>query len=803
MRIKQSTPICEHCGHDERTPNAPHQLPVGTVLQEQYVIGRALGQGGFGITYMGWDRVLNIPVAIKEYYPRSLVIRDCARSTAIFLYNDGDSERFSKSRERFIREATSLAKLGRSVDATNIVRVHNLIHANATAYIIMDYVDGIDLHRYMQLQGGTLTLEAALQLLLPLMDSLGAVHAHHIVHRDISPDNIMVLPDGTAKLIDFGAAHEVAPSPEENQKSTEAILKYGFAPLEQYLRKGALGSWTDVYALCATLYFCTTGLMPPNAPERALGDEDFEWEKIPNAAPHILQALQKGTALHIEDRIQTMAELHRALCEKPDVSAKETAVPPVESKKTSRKKPSKRVRKLPLLLLALAVILAGAALYIGRSGSREAAAQPAAPTQTAPGVSRASTPDAWKENVLMHTYDGLESEELSDYQAKPVFRSNILNTQVLSVTFLDSLAEEPADSWDVSAEQNGTVKAWAKSIDGAEERYHLYIGAEGGINGQLACRKMFLHFTRLNWIDFNGAFHTELATDMCHMFSQCQSLRALDVRDFCTSNVTDMGFMFDSCRNVQALEVSKFDTSKVTSMGAMFLNCEKLMALDVSNFDTSHVTDMAGIFNGCSSLTALDVTGFQTANTTNMNGMFAGCSSLAALDISSFDTTNVTDMSCMFHRCEKLTQLDIRHFDTGNVTNMNGMFYECSGLTELDLSTFDTARVKDMSLMFCSCRSLTQLDVSSFDTTNVTDMSGMFQSCVSLSSLDLSHFETGNTTSIMQMFQNCYNLTELDIRRFNVFHSVNYARLFNGCSNLVTVHASQYIRSLVPRSGNS
>ena len=230
MLYKRNSPICEHCGYDERKANAPHQLCPGTVLNNQYLVGRVLGQGGFGITYIGWDQFLGIPVAIKEFYPSGVVIRDSTRSSSVFLTSDKVSDRFVANRDRFVREATSLARLGRFSGTGSIVSIHNLVQANATAYIIMEYVDGIDMRAYMHRMGGTLTLEETLRLLLPLMESLEVVHNNHIVHRDISPDNIMVLPDGSTKLIDFGAAHEVQYDGEGSQKSTEAILKYGFAP---------------------------------------------------------------------------------------------------------------------------------------------------------------------------------------------------------------------------------------------------------------------------------------------------------------------------------------------------------------------------------------------------------------------------------------------------------------------------------------------------------------------------------------------------------------------------------------------
>ena len=306
MLIKQNSPVCEHCGYDERKPNAPHQLPPGTILNNQYVVGRVLGQGGFGITYMGWDQFLGIPVAIKEFYPSNIVIRDSTRSTSVFLTSDHVADHFVSNRDRFVREATSLAMLGRSPDAANIVRVQNLVQANATAYIIMEYVDGTDMRGLMRQKGGVLTLEETLRLLLPLMNSLETVHNNHLVHRDISPDNIMVLPNGSTKLIDFGAAHEAS---DHGGHSTQAVLKHGYAPVEQYQSRGNLGSWTDVYAMCATIYYCLTGHQPVQATDRMMGEGDFDWDNIPGLTPVQKNALRQGTQIHYQNRTQTMGQL--------------------------------------------------------------------------------------------------------------------------------------------------------------------------------------------------------------------------------------------------------------------------------------------------------------------------------------------------------------------------------------------------------------------------------------------------------------------------------------------------------------
>ena len=307
MKLKEQSPVCEHCGFNENIPNYPHQLPLGTLLRGQYRVGKVLGQGGFGITYMGWDENLDVPVAIKEYYPNGFVNRECTHSLSVTC-GDTNRQLFYHNRERFIREAKALAKLR---DVPGIVRIHNFFQENETAYIVMEYVEGIDLKRYIRSRGRTLSAAEVLHVLKPVMEAMIKVHEAGLVHRDITPDNIMVLPDGTAKLLDFGAVREVLDADADKQLSqaTEAILKQGFAPMEQYQNKGSLGPWTDVYALCATMYYCVTGKVPPDAPARLLDNRTVDWHLVPGFTQQQKAALEKGMAILPRERTASVAQL--------------------------------------------------------------------------------------------------------------------------------------------------------------------------------------------------------------------------------------------------------------------------------------------------------------------------------------------------------------------------------------------------------------------------------------------------------------------------------------------------------------
>lgn len=298
--------LCPHCGHDNSLPNAPHQLQPGTVLNEQYVIGRVLGQGGFGITYLGWDLYLNIPVAIKEFYPMGVVMRDSSISHTVTDCTMGSDNRFHKNRDRFLKEAKMLARFS---DFPEIAQVRTFFLANNTAYIVMEYVRGMTLHNYVQSKGH-LTMEEAMAILGPIMRSLDQIHKSGIVHRDLSPDNIMLLPNGRAKLLDFGAVRDM----DNISHTVDPIIRSGYSPVEQYQRGGNVGSWTDVHAMCATLVYCLTGTPLPESPERLLTDYELQLKKrIPSLTAQQAQALENGLELRPENRTQTMAELFAAL----------------------------------------------------------------------------------------------------------------------------------------------------------------------------------------------------------------------------------------------------------------------------------------------------------------------------------------------------------------------------------------------------------------------------------------------------------------------------------------------------------
>lgn len=258
---------CPHCGADAaHIQVSPQHIVPGTVLNQNYLIGKALGQGGFGITYIGWDLNAWRIVAIKEYYPSGLVTRE--RGQFVVPIDDDARNKLKKGVNQFFKEALIL---GNFSSHPNIVNVLHFFRQNNTAYIVMEYINGKSLKDYLQDRGGSISFTEAMQILCPVMLALDDLHHTGLLHRDIAPDNIYLTIDGHAKLLDFGAARF---SFGEETQNAASIIKPGYAPLEQYSGSGIeQGSWTDVYAMGAAFYRALTGKVPTAAADRAMGRE--------------------------------------------------------------------------------------------------------------------------------------------------------------------------------------------------------------------------------------------------------------------------------------------------------------------------------------------------------------------------------------------------------------------------------------------------------------------------------------------------------------------------------------------------
>ena len=315
--------VCPRCGYDNaKDPSDPmkqasHVLPCGSVLYGRYVVGKMLGQGGFGITYIGWNMILNIPVCIKEYYPFRYAMRSATQSRLVLWGDDKESQTMRQNRERFVTEAQRAVILR---DLSHVVSVWDMFYENETAYIVMDYLEGETLQSRIRRTNKTLGEKECVELLAPLMEDLEKAHRLGIIHRDIKPDNIMLREDGEPVLLDMGAAKELDRSArDENGRNenrgidaprlTLNAVSEGFSPKEQYRSNGNIGPWTDVYAMCATIYYCVSGSVPTESVQRDEGDR----LDMRGVSPALAEVLNRGLELKPEDRIQDMGELRASL----------------------------------------------------------------------------------------------------------------------------------------------------------------------------------------------------------------------------------------------------------------------------------------------------------------------------------------------------------------------------------------------------------------------------------------------------------------------------------------------------------
>lgn len=279
-----------------------HCLRKGTRLIGRYTIEKVLGQGGFGITYLGIDELHEKKVAIKEFFPQGLVTRNIEYEDAVTVTFVGEKDNYNKGKEKFLKEARIMARFSKD---EGIVKAQDFFEINNTAYIVMEYLEGITLKQYLR-ENERIEPEELLELFVPLIESLDEIHSQGLIHRDISPDNIMVLLGGKIKLMDFGAARDYT---DFGEKSLSLILKPGYAPPEQYQTHGVQGPWTDIYALCATMYKCLTGENPPDAIERVMDDNLKEISEfgIP-VLKQMEETIIKGMSISARNRYQNIEE---------------------------------------------------------------------------------------------------------------------------------------------------------------------------------------------------------------------------------------------------------------------------------------------------------------------------------------------------------------------------------------------------------------------------------------------------------------------------------------------------------------
>lgn len=307
-KYKAEYGICPFCGYKNTDfhPEPIHLLP-GTRLQNKYIVGKAIGHGGFSVTYMGLDTVLDVRVAIKEYMPSEYATRTGNQSRMTVSMQGSAPQMYREGMHKFVEEAQRLAAMD---DVEGIVKVFDAFVENNTAYIVMEYLEGETLAEKLKREV-RLEPQKVFSMMMPLMDSLERIHKAGLLHRDISPDNIIVTSKNTVKLIDFGSARYIT---HDRSRSLSVFIKPGYTPAEQYSSDGRQGTWTDVYSLAATMYKMITGITPPDGFQRRAKDNLMTPGKVGvrmtrNAENAILNAMNT----RIDSRTKTIGEFKQQL----------------------------------------------------------------------------------------------------------------------------------------------------------------------------------------------------------------------------------------------------------------------------------------------------------------------------------------------------------------------------------------------------------------------------------------------------------------------------------------------------------
>lgn len=312
-KIDVSEKGCPFCGFDPDVITDKKLLPAGILLYYRYYVGKVLGEGGFGITYTGYDISEKRPVAIKEYFPANIAQRNICQDNkyAVIPFDGDNGNLYEHGLECFAQEAKVLNRLTK---LSHVVKVYDYLLQNNTGYLIMEYVPGSTLRECVK-KKGTFSIRQMYDVIGPIIDDLARIHQMGIVHRDLSPDNIILQANGIAKVIDFGTARTVFQKEDGSNKTMTVMLRQQYAPKEQYLPNGPVGAWSDVYSLCATMYFMLSGKNPENVFEREAKDieKEFSVEKDFSNAQKFIHVLEKGMNVDYKKRYQSMEELQKEL----------------------------------------------------------------------------------------------------------------------------------------------------------------------------------------------------------------------------------------------------------------------------------------------------------------------------------------------------------------------------------------------------------------------------------------------------------------------------------------------------------
>ena len=440
-------------------------LAVNTILEGKYLVGPVLGQGSFGITYVGYDLNMEAKIAIKEYFPVELVSRDTTtmHGDRVLSLSGEKSITYKAGLKKYVAEAQNVSQFS---EVPGVVSVKDFFYANETAYIVMEFIDGISLKDYLKEKGGRLTEEETLKIMKPVLEALVQVHKSGIIHRDISPDNIMLTFEKSVegrdnhntiksvKLIDFGAARMTE---KNDQKSLTIILKHGYAPEEQYRTHGEQGPWTDVYALCAVLYRMLTGETPVPAMDRMFKDELKSLEQCgAKVSANTAAAILKGLAVKKDERIQSVKELIGALYEGAKVK-------PAKASGASTGSNTKKKTSL-IAGIGVAAIAACAIGFVVLSGEGGDAPVENASSQMTEAAQTETT--RFDENAAAKAIKDAQNETVTEVEVDTSGQEEEIGEQIVFYNPQNSISYYRSNNHILICKPDGTVVARGQNFSG-------------------------------------------------------------------------------------------------------------------------------------------------------------------------------------------------------------------------------------------------------------------------------------------------------------------------------------------------
>ena len=833
---------CAKCGWDNHNRENGNAALEQTVLKDQYIVGKSLGRGGFGITYVGFDITLERRIAIKEYFPVGTAYR-FSDGVTIRAYTEAEED-YQNGLNQALQESRTIAKLGQ---IPNVMQVHNAFLENGTVYMIMEYIDGISLAEEVK-QKGKLSWKEALQRLYPIMDALEKIHAKGMIHRDISPENIIRRNEtGEPVLLDFGSARQ----PKEG---LTVMLKPGYAPAEQYSRNGEQDGRVDEYALCATMYFLLTGNAPASADLRMFAKKELKRpsEYADDIPAEIEKVLLKGMELDSSDRYSSVKELHDAFLKAEQEAGKSgrTVKPLSPRSEKIENQPEKKEKtgfskKIAGIVAAIAVACLGGFLLFGNASRDRDTEKEAAVSSTQENAAETDEKEAAVAEEKAASMPEPTATVVPESTVTPTTEPTFTPTPEPEETVVAEIEEEPKTAFlttatstpspELTATNTPTPEPTATDMPTPEPTATNTPTPEPTVTNTPTPEPTATNTPTPEPTATNTPTPEPTATntptptatpipDSTAMLTP-ESMEALPAGVAGDSGLPVMHavWLTDSDKktrndyekltecNIPRGQITKISFEKSIASAPKWAwdfsqNGDGSVLVWISGDDELKIAgeggvqapkDSTGLFGGYFNLQEINFDGLDTSKVTDMSSMFAYCETLENLDVTSLDTSNVTNMSNMFTECHGLTSVDLSNFETSNVTDMSSMFSGCSALKSIDVSSFDTSNVKDMNHMFSGCSALPSIDLSEFDTSNVTNMSRMFIYCKALQSIDVSNFDTSNVTNMSDMFSGCSALPSIDLSSFDTSKVTDMRWMFDYCSELQSVDVSSFDTSNV------